>query len=234
MHSYGSDSSDEPIRYTRRTPRPPGSSRNVALATGSSDDSSDRQAASGRLRAGRLPAAAIRQPSCELHPAASSTLDLRTRGSTHWLQDVSGTAVTSQAQQAAPHSELVQQVACGTVAAASLARVRMLSSPPADVDSDAPLTSSRSVPRPRGRGSRAAAATFDTSSEDTPCAMFSRSIPRRRRPNMLSDSDGGDTPPATPVQQRVLAALPAPDDLIGSGAMPGGLRCARGKTGLQP
>ncbi len=222
MRSYGSDSSDEPIRYTRRTPLPPRSSRNIALDTGSSDDSADRQTASARLRAAQSPALAARQLSGDLHAAVLGASGRCTIGSNQESPDVKQRAVPPPAQQAAAHSAHVQQVACGTVTAAlSPATVRSLSSTSVDTDSDAPLTFSRSVPRPRGPGSRAAAAQFNSSSDDSPCGTFRRSVPRRAQPNMLYDSEGVDTPPANPARRHVLLALPAPEDRIRCSDVPG-------------
>jgi len=219
MRSHGSDSSDEPIRYTRRTPRPPGCSRNVALITSSSDESSDRHAVSARLRAGQPQVAAIRQPSGDLHAVAPGATGKRATDSIERLPDMSPKAAPPPTQQAAAHSAHVQQVACGTVTALSPTTVRMLSSPSTSNDGDAPPTFSCSVPRPRGRGLQATAAHLDSSSDDSPCATFRRSVPRRPQPNMLYDSDGVDTPPPTPARQHVLLALPAPKDL--SPAVPG-------------
>ena len=207
MHSHGSDSSDEPVRYTRRTARRPGPSRRVSLERESSDQSPERQ----RLRACQTQGMVDRSRSAELLQAAAAAVGgLVSIDSAQLWSGVPGPNNTPTALQTAGHSLRAQERDHRNPTAGPIAKVLRISSQSSEGE-DRPLTFSRSVARPQPRGRRAAFACSESSS-DSGCETFRRSVPRHSRRPVLSDSSGTDSPPARQMR-RHAPREPQPSDI---------------------
>ena len=212
MRGHGSDSSVESIRYTRRTPRPPGSSRTVDSDT-DSEDSSRWQVASARLRGGQ-------QPPGDLLPANRIAAGTVSTNSIQLGSKLPQVVRVAAAPHTADDSLDAQQQAHRTHVTAPHTMVRMTRIKSSEDDDDAPLTFSRSVTRAGRRSLQATAAQSDSSSESA-CDTFRRSVPRRPRPNVLADSDSDFSPLAHTRQQAQLQTVWHAENVIYDTAMPG-------------